>query len=73
MMQPDYSIFPFIDGRTAYGFLTRGCPNKCHWCCVPEKEGGVKPYMDIDEVTQGGRRNKVIRMDNNILACDYGI
>ena len=37
---PDYSIYPQIDGKTAYGFLTRGCPNKCKWCVVPIKEGG---------------------------------
>lgn len=73
MMQPDYSIFPFVDDRTAYGFLTRGCPNKCHWCCVPSKEGNIHPYMDIEEVTQGGRRDKVVLLDNNIIACNYGI
>jgi hypothetical protein len=39
-MQPDYSIYPYIDRKTAYGFLTRGCPNKCKWCIVPLKEGG---------------------------------
>lgn len=71
--QPDYSIYPQIDNNTAYGFLTRGCPNKCKWCIVPIKEGNVRPYMDIDEITQGGRRTNVILMDNNILACNYGI
>lgn len=72
-MQPDYSIFPFVKDREAYGFLTRGCPNKCPWCIVPLKEGNVHPYMDIDEITLGGRRSWVTLMDNNILACDYGI
>lgn len=27
-LQPDYSIYPSIDKKTAYGFLTRGCPNR---------------------------------------------
>lgn len=72
-LQPDYSIYPSIDSKTAYGFLTRGCPNKCRWCVVPAKEGNVHPYMDIDEITQGGNRPNVVLMDNNILACDYGI
>lgn len=71
-MQPDYSMYPDIDKRTAYGFLTRGCPNKCPWCVVPEKEGMIHPYMDVDEVAAGGRTNLIL-MDNNILACDYGI
>lgn len=69
---PDYSIYPSIDNKTAYGFLTRGCPNKCKWCVVPRKEGNVKPYMDVDDVAVDGRRNLIL-MDNNILACDYGL
>lgn len=71
-MQPDYSIYQQIDGKTAYGFLTRGCPNKCRWCIVPQKEGNVRPYMDVDEIAIDGRTNLVL-MDNNILACDYGL
>ena len=69
---PDYSIYPNIDDRTAYGFLTRGCPNRCKWCVVPRKEGGIKPYMDVEEIAVDGR-NELYLMDNNILACDYGL
>lgn len=72
-LQPDYSIYPQVDNKTAYGFLTRGCPNKCRWCVVPLKEGNVHPYMDIDEITLDGQRPNIILMDNNVLACDYGI
>lgn len=68
-MQPDYSLYN-IEG-VSYGFLTRGCPNKCKWCIVPIKEGKVYPYRDIDEVANGNK--KVILMDNNILASEYGI
>lgn len=72
-MQPDYSIYPSIPDNTAYGFLTRGCPNKCKWCIVPQKEGPITPYMDIEEIAVG-KRNKIILMDNNILAAgDYGL
>lgn len=71
-MQPDYSIYPSIDSKTAYGFLTRGCPNKCKWCCVPAKEGNIAPYMDIEELAIDGRKN-IILMDNNVLASDYGL
>lgn len=66
-MQPDYSFYPNIDKDVAYGFLTRGCPNKCKWCVVPRKEGMIRPYMDIDEIANG--RKKIILMDNNILAA----
>lgn len=70
--RPDYTIYPSVPSDIAYGFLTRGCPNKCKWCVVPRKEGAIAPYMDIDEVADG--RKKVVLMDNNILAAgDYAV
>lgn len=72
-LQPDYSIYPQVPKDTAYGFLTRGCPNKCPWCVVPRKEGKIRPYMDVDEIAIDGRTNLVL-MDNNILAAgDYAV
>lgn len=69
--QPDYSIYPNIPQGYAYGFLTRGCPNKCPWCVVPRKEGAIRPYMDVDEIAIEGR-HKLVLMDNNFLAAgDY--
>lgn len=70
-VQPDYALYHVPDDY-AYGFLTRGCPNKCKWCVVPQKEGALHPYMDITEIAVNGR-NKVVLMDNNILASDYGL
>lgn len=64
---PDYSIYPYVSENTAYGYLTRGCVNKCRWCIVPQKEGSIRPYMDIDDVASG--RKNVVLMDNNILAA----
>ena len=72
-LQPLYDIYPNVPKDTAYGFLTRGCPNKCRWCVVPKKEGAIRPYMDVDEIAIEGRR-KLVLMDNNILAAgDYCI
>jgi hypothetical protein len=72
-LQPDYSIYPNIPKDTAYGFLTRGCPNKCPLCVVPRKEGKIRPYMDCDEIAIEGR-TKLVLMDNNILAAgDYAV
>lgn len=70
-LQPLYEMFPYVPTNTAYGFLTRGCPNKCPWCVVPKKEGAIRPYMDVDEIAIEGR-NHLVLMDNNILATgDY--
>lgn len=71
-MTPDYSLYPSIDRKTAYGFLTRGCVNKCKWCVVPRKEGVARPYMDVEEIAVDGRTNLIL-MDNNVLAVDYGL
>ena len=65
---PDYSLY---ETKNAYGFVTRGCPNNCPWCIVPRKEGGIKPNADISEFWDG--QEKIILMDNNILASDHGI
>lgn len=70
-MVPDYDLYN-LDKKIAYGFLTRGCPNRCKWCIVPAKEGNITPYMDIEEIAVNGRKN-IILMDNNILASDHGL
>lgn len=46
-MQPDLSIYPEIPDDTSYGFLTRGCPNKCACCVVPRKEGVLSDHIGI--------------------------
>jgi radical SAM superfamily enzyme YgiQ (UPF0313 family) len=67
--EPDYSIYPQY--AHAYGFLTRGCTRNCAWCIVPQKEGGIRPYRDIETVLQG--RKTAILMDNNVLASNHGL
>jgi hypothetical protein len=69
-MFPDYSIYPACD--FAIGYITRGCPNNCPWCVVPEKEGKIQPYRTWQEIARHDT-NKIILMDNNILASDFGI
>lgn len=67
---PDYSMYPQIDH--AIGFLPRGCIRKCPWCCVPQKEGAIKAYRRWEEVKRPESRNMVL-IDNNVLACEWGI
>lgn len=67
---PDYTIYPECD--YAIGFLTRGCPNNCPWCYVPTKEGAIRAYRDWHDVVRQDT-DKLVLMDNNILAIDYGV
>lgn len=69
-MFPDYSIYPECD--YAVGYLTRGCIRKCRWCVVPQKEGMISPYRIWQEVIRPDT-DKLVLMDNNILACEHGI
>ena len=64
---PDYNLY---NCNSSYGFLTRGCPNKCPWCFVPEKEGTIRSHADIEEFL---RHDSVVLMDNNVLAHAHGI
>ena len=67
---PDYTIYPQFD--YAIGFLTRGCIRNCKWCVVPKKEGKLKPYCDWRNIKRNDT-NKIVFMDNNVLASEYGI
>ena len=69
-MFPDYSLYPKCDH--AIGFLTRGCIRACPWCVVPKKEGKIRPYRTCQEIVRPDT-NKLVLMDNNILACSHGI
>ena len=65
---PDYSIYKKLTKKTAYGFLTRGCPRNCDFCIVGCKEGlkSVK-VADLKEFWHGHKNIKLL--DPNILAC----
>ncbi len=67
---PDYSLYPLCD--YAVGFLTRGCVNNCSYCIVPKKEGNIRPYANWRDIVRKSS-DKLVLMDNNILACEYGI
>lgn len=64
----DYSIYPEETKDTAYGFLTRGCPRKCQFCHVGNKEGcQSRKVADLSEFWRG--QKKIVLCDPNILAC----
>lgn len=61
---PDYSLY---NTKTAYGFLTRGCPRNCEFCIVSKKEG-CKSYKvaDLSEFWNG--QKEISLLDPNITA-----
>lgn len=70
MQPPDYSLHPHTGH--AIGFLTRGCIRSCAWCVVKHKKKSVRAYRRWEEMKRPDARN-MVRMDNNVLACAWGI
>lgn len=67
-MRPDYGLYPDLTNDTAYGFLTRGCPNNCPFCIVCGKEGRESHKVaDLSEWWSG--QKNIVLMDPNLLAC----
>jgi hypothetical protein len=53
----------FIPGmylKAGYVITSRGCPNRCWFCSVPQREGGIRELP----ITEG-----VNVLDDNLLAC----
>lgn len=67
-MCPDYSLYPELTKDTAYGFLTRGCPNACPFCIVSGKEGRESHKVANLSEWWSGQKN-IVLMDPNLLAC----
>lgn len=66
-LPPDYELYPELEDR-ALGFLSRGCPLHCPFCIVPLKEGPPRQVSDLQTLLEGGRRNKLILLDDNLLS-----
>lgn len=67
-MYPDYSLYPQYTKDTAYGFLTRGCPNNCPFCIVCAKEGRKScKVADLSDWWNG--QKNIVLCDPNLLAC----
>lgn len=51
------------------GFLSRGCPRRCKFCCVPEKEGGLRRVGSISDIINPNS-NFLCLLDNSLCAND---
>ena len=75
---PDYSIlddisyiYPVHDAY--FGYSSRGCIRKCHFCGVPKLEGAQKEMPSLFNLVDGitkkfGPKKDLILMDNNVTA-----
>lgn len=74
----DYSILEEIDYKYPehdgyYGYMTRGCVNKCPFCVVPKLEPTYQTHISIkDKINETrerfGEKRNLLLLDNNVLA-----
>jgi len=74
----DYSIleeinYHYPENDAYYGYMTRGCIRKCHFCAVPTLEPKYCDYISIkqkiDETkSKFGEKQNLLLLDNNVLA-----
>jgi hypothetical protein len=62
--EPGGDFVPGLYMKRGYVITSRGCPNRCAFCAVPKREGGVLRELPI---TDGW-----IVTDDNLLACSPG-
>jgi hypothetical protein len=73
----DYSILEEIDYNypttdAYYGYMTRGCPNRCDFCAVPRLEPKFVKYISIKKQLKEtkkafGAQKDLLLLDNNVL------
>jgi len=64
-MKPDWSLWPWF--KDDLGYTTRGCPRRCSFCIVPEKEGKLRIVADFGDVWTG--RSVLHLIDANLTAA----
>jgi len=76
-LSPDYDILEMVDYKYPIGdnyiaYTTRGCPNKCPFCAVPQLEPEFAETKNIKAQLQKiddkyGPKKNLLLLDNNIL------
>ena len=57
-----------------FGYASRGCVRKCHFCGVPQLEGGQRVIRGLSKwveavANDSGEKRDLLLMDNNIVAA----
>ena len=67
-LPPDYELSNnYYTNNAGFGYMTRGCVNKCPYCAVPILEPEYVPYIPLKGQFAHNKKDLIL-LDNNILA-----
>ena len=69
-MPPDYTLSNnYYTNNASIGYMTRGCPNSCPYCAVPQLEPEYVPYIPLEGQIDPNKKDLIL-LDNNVLASE---
>lgn len=67
-LSPDYELSNnYYKNNASFGYMTRGCVNKCPYCAVPILEPEYVPHIPLKGQVAPNKKDLIL-LDNNILA-----
>ena len=67
-LPPDYELSNnYYTNSASFGYMTRGCVNKCPYCAVPILEPEYMPHIPLKGQIAPNKKDLIL-LDNNILA-----
>jgi len=73
-VRPDYHLFGQIYDRyvnnASFGYMTRGCPNRCPYCAVPILEPRYVDFIPLGNQLDPNKKDLIL-LDNNVLASPH--
>jgi len=72
-LAPDYKltngVYEYYTNNASIGYMTKGCPNRCHFCAVPRLEPEFVPFIPLEKQIDPNKKDLIL-LDNNVLASD---
>jgi len=69
-MPPDYELSNnYYTNNASIGYMTRGCPNRCPYCAVPQLEPEYVHFIPLRGQIDPNKKDLIL-LDNNVLASE---
>jgi hypothetical protein len=70
-LHPDYNLtngtYTYYTDNASIGYMSKGCPNHCPYCAVPELEPDFIKFIPLRNQIDQNKRDLLL-LDNNVLA-----